>query len=289
MKTDIQRGFIPIVIIIIASIFAASAGAGVVLQTQGKLAPLAANISEIFTQKEEIVEELIAQQEVDVQPENQEEEITITEDDGVTEQIVQSNKETEEARKQAEEARLEAERLRLEVEQVKVAAEQELQRQQQANAETQRIAEENQQRELQAQQEQQFQETKSQLDNLLNQVNMIYQQKVAKEQEDKAQEDEYVASYCQQKEDEINSNYASRGLYSSGARISAIESLKITCPPEARSLWNAYANDEIYPFVLQLQNMQQQFQQYNQQLYSSCKEIYSNCSVYFDAAFPIDF
>ena len=134
-----------------------------------------------------------------------------------------------------------------------------------------------------------YQQKQQDLDNLINEVNRINQQKLATEQEYRVQENEFIVTYCKKKEDELNNNFGARGLYMSGMRIKAIEDLKITCPIEARNLFNASLNSATYPFVVQLQNMQKQFREYNQGLYSKCSQVSYNCSIYLDAAFPVNF
>ena len=138
-------------------------------------------------------------------------------------------------------------------------------------------------------QEKLYQQKQQVLDDLISQINEINQRKIATENAYRAQEEQFVTTYCKQKEDEINNNYGIRGLYSSGARIQAIENLKITCPTEARNVFNASLDDKTYPFVIQLQQMQRQFQDYNKSLYSACSRVSTNCSTYLDAAFPINF
>lgn len=134
-----------------------------------------------------------------------------------------------------------------------------------------------------------YQRRQQELDTLISEVNKINQQKLATEQEYRVQENEFIVTYCKKKEDELNNNFGARGLYMSGTRIKAIEDLKITCPIEARNLFNASLNSATYPFVVQLQNMQKQFREYNQGLYSACSRVSYNCSTYLDAAFPVNF
>jgi len=134
-----------------------------------------------------------------------------------------------------------------------------------------------------------YQRRQQELDNLINEVNRINQKKLVTEQEYRVQENEFIATYCKKKEDELNNNFGARGLYMSGMRTKAIEDLKITCQIEARNLFGASLNNATYPFVVQLQNMQKQFQEYNQGLYSACSQVSHNCSIYLDAAFPVNF
>jgi len=141
----------------------------------------------------------------------------------------------------------------------------------------------------QSQQEKQLYEQKrTELDNLINQITIANQKKIAKEEEYRAGEASFVATYCKKKEQELINNYGTRGLGLSGMATKAIEDLKITCPTEARNIFNASQNDATYPLVLQLQNMQRQFQDYNKSLYSACSKVSYNCSIYLDAAFPIN-
>lgn len=126
------------------------------------------------------------------------------------------------------------------------------------------------------------------LENLVSSINQFNSQKNVREQELFSQESDYISTYCEQREQEINDNYASRGLYFSGMRRKAIEDLKITCPTEARNLYRAYQNEVLYPLVVQQENMKRQFQQYNQRLYSDCTQYkFANCSIYVDAALPV--
>lgn len=159
--------------------------------------------------------------------------------------------------------------------------------------ERERLQEFAHQQELKKQQElelakQLYQNKTQELETFIAQINQINSRKVAEEQELRSQESQFIITYCNRKEEELSNNYASRGLTFSGARQKAIADLKITCPVEAKNIFNASLNDALYPFVVQLDNMKWQFQQYNQQLYSSCSRYnFSNCSVYMDAAFPI--
>ncbi|MCH7605146.1 hypothetical protein IID24_04140, partial [Patescibacteria group bacterium] len=224
-------------------------------------------------------------------------------------EIAKAKQEVEKAKAEAEKiraetAQLEVERLQLENSEIKAQLQRELKAQKLLEDILQRAQDEEQLNQVvespQAQQkelqqagqtnlEQRFEEMQNTLNYLTNQINTAYQQKTALEQQYNAEESEFVTLYCENKEEEINRNYASRGLYSSGARLSAIQDLKILCPPEARAFWNALMNEDTALFVIQLQNMQTQFIDYNRSLYSACSEIYSDCSIYFDAAFPVNF
>lgn len=133
-----------------------------------------------------------------------------------------------------------------------------------------------------------YQKKLQELEVFIAQINQINSRKIAEEQELRSQESQFIITYCNRKEEELSNNYASRGLTFSGARQKAIADLKITCPTEAKNIFSASTNDALYPFIVQLDNMKRQFQQYNQQLYSSCNQHnFNNCSVYMDAAFPI--
>jgi hypothetical protein len=132
--------------------------------------------------------------------------------------------------------------------------------------------------------------TQSSLTSLINQANILNQQKLQAEQQHFQGESQYISSYCSKKENELTSNYASRGLISSGMYYASLENLKSTCPTEARSVYRASLNGQIYPFIVKLKELENKFQEYNSQLYSDCTKIpSSNCSVYFDAAFPINY
>ncbi len=162
---------------------------------------------------------------------------------------------------------------------------QEIMRQQEL---TRKNEEEREQAELE-QEKQLYQQKQQLLDTLISQVSGIYQQKINLEQAYRAQEDQFITTYCKQREDEIDNNFGVRGLFFSGARVKAIEDSRVMCPAEARSVFNASLSDKMYPFVIQLQQMQRQFQDYNRSLYSACARVSTNSSIYLDAAFPINF
>ena len=108
-KIKTQKGFIqiPLLIIVIASIVVASAGAGVVLHKQGKLAPLVANISEVFKGTKDITtveEEELKSGDLQVEQEPK----------SVRGEAIQ-----QEASQEDEKAKAEAERLRKEAEEQK--------------------------------------------------------------------------------------------------------------------------------------------------------------------------
>ena len=144
MKEQIknQKGFIPLLIIIIASIIVASAGTGVVLQKQGKLTPFIANVSEVFTGvKEEVSQSEINQEEVSQQ------------------ELERAKLEVDKNKQEAEKAQTEAERLKKVAEEAKIKAEQELQQlEAQRLVEKQRIQEELQRQEEARQLELQYQQ-----------------------------------------------------------------------------------------------------------------------------------
>ena len=99
-----KKGFIqiPLLIIVIASVVIASAGAGIVLHKQGKLASLTATISEIFKKTEDTITV-----EKEVGPEQIEQEPTIKKE------AIQQNKELQDAELKAEKNKAEVEKLKL--------------------------------------------------------------------------------------------------------------------------------------------------------------------------------
>ena len=129
----------------------------------------------------------------------------------------------------------------------------------------------------------------SQINEIIKQADIINQQKKIAEEQYLQGENSYITTYCQKKEDELNNNYASRGLFSSGARYASIENLKVICPVEARSIYRASLDSNLYPFVVQLDDLKRKFQEYNSDLYSNCSRDSYNCSIYFNATFPIDY
>jgi hypothetical protein len=92
-----KKGFIqiPLLIGIITSVVITSAGAGVILHTQGKLTPLTASISEGFRRTEKPIT---------IEPEELSEEIQLEEP------AIQETEEVSELQEELEEARLEIER-----------------------------------------------------------------------------------------------------------------------------------------------------------------------------------
>ncbi len=309
MKRNSRKGFIPILVIVLLSIITVLAGTGIVLEKQ-EILDFSMGTASVF------------QAEVEIQPEPQQKKEQ-------NEEIIKKEIEPDitRTRQIAEEARLKDERLQKKIESTRLEAErqerarkvsEDLERQtvayqrkqaeqlliqqrqtfeeaeRQRALETQRQQELVRQEELRRQQEleaekQLYQQLQSELSSLINQINSVDYQRTLREQQLHTQEGEFVITYCDGREDEINNNYASRGLYFSGMRQAAIEESRISCPIEARNLFNAYTNDSLYPFVLQLQDMKNQFQEYNQMLYSSCSITSSNCSTYMNAAFPINF
>lgn len=143
-----QKGFIPIIAIVIALVLIASAGAGVVLERRGKLQEITATVAEVFRGAGE---DKAKAPEVPQKQQGQEQEQKEVQPDQASvagEQAVSHNASAEKARQETEEARLEAERLRLEAERARAQAEQELQRQQEAYVETQRRQQELQNQQL---------------------------------------------------------------------------------------------------------------------------------------------
>ena len=113
-KIKTQKGFIQIsllIAIILAVVIVSVATTGVVLHKQGKLSPLAANISEVFEKTEEVAvtEEIESEGPQIEQPEISQEEIL--------------QQELEQAKRETEKAKAEAERLRKETEEAKRLAE----------------------------------------------------------------------------------------------------------------------------------------------------------------------
>lgn len=118
-----QKGFVPILIIIIASIIVASAGTGVILHKQGKLAPLVADISEVFKGGKKTVtlepkEAGLETQELEQKADQAELEAEqLRQQAEATQEEVEKEKliaETEKAKAEAEKARLEAEQAKAE-------------------------------------------------------------------------------------------------------------------------------------------------------------------------------
>jgi len=124
-----QRGFIPLLVIVVTSIVVVSVGAGVILHKQGKLAPLVANISEVFKTSEDITSEELqiekepemSQRETEQEEKLKEVELEIKESEQEVEETEKLRllAETEKAKAEAEKARLEAERARAEAERLK--------------------------------------------------------------------------------------------------------------------------------------------------------------------------
>lgn len=173
-----QKGFIPLLIIVIASIVVASAGTGVVLHSQGKLTPFIANVSEVFTgaKNTTIIEEeglKTEDQQIEQEPKPTEKEKIQGEPNQEQGEIHQQ--ELEDARRKAEEARREAEQLRKEAE--KQQKQEELRRQE----EVRRLLEEEQrQKEIEEQERQEElrikQEAEKEKVEMENGLNRLYTQ-----------------------------------------------------------------------------------------------------------------
>ena len=212
-KIKTQKGFIqiPLLVIIIAFVVVATGvGTGVVLQKQGKLSPLIANISEVFKG----IEEATTLEEEEIKPEEprKEQELGIGQ-----EEISQQEQELEKASLEAEKARQEAEKARLEAEAAKakaeaekatqearIKAEQELQRQ----LEAQRLAEEQRQKEIARQQELELQrqleeqrQKELELQQAINQLKNLCVQKLDEYNSQLSSLNEQILA----KENEINS------------------------------------------------------------------------------------
>ncbi len=168
-KIKTQKGFIqiPLLVIIIASIAIASAGTGVVLHKQGKLAPLVANISEVFKGTEEPTaikpeeakpEESLEQPQTEQEPEES-----------------QTEQELEKTRLEAEKAKQETEKIKLENERLK------------AEQEAQRLAEEQRQREIAKQEEL---ERQRQLEEQKKQEELKKQQEIQRLVEEQKRQEE---------------------------------------------------------------------------------------------------
>lgn len=129
-----QKGFIPILIIVIALIIVASAGTGMVLYSQGKLSPFIANITEVFKGAEDAapIEEEVIQKAEEAEIQSEEARIKAERAELEVEKLKQQAEvakeeterarllaEAEKAKAEAEKARLEAERARVEVERLR--------------------------------------------------------------------------------------------------------------------------------------------------------------------------
>ncbi len=115
-KTKEQKGFIqiPLLLIIIASVIATSAGAGIILHKQGKLTPLVAAISEVFkgTGETAITEEIKPEEPQIEQPEINQEEVT-------QQELEQTRLDAEKTKTEAEKFKTEVENLKKEIESLK--------------------------------------------------------------------------------------------------------------------------------------------------------------------------
>jgi len=210
-KIKTQKGFIQIpllVAILVAIILASTVTTGVVLQKQGKLAPLIANISEVFEGTGEPVivgEEEIEPEEMQAEqkPETNQEEIT-------QQELEKIRLETKKARQEAEKAKLEAEATKAKAEaekatqEARIKADQELQRQ----LEAQRLAEEQRQKEIARQQElerqRQLEEQRQkelELQQAINQLKNLFVQKLNEYNSKLSSLNEQILA----KENEINS------------------------------------------------------------------------------------
>lgn len=149
-----QKGFIqiPLLIAVIVSIIAVSTVAtGIVLHKQGKLAPLVANVSQVFKGTEDVEPEAKSEEPKTEQEQSLLEETNQEENSQTAQELEQAKLEAEKAKQEAERAKAETERLKAEQEANRTKAEAEKLK---AEQEAQRIAEEQQrQEELREQQE----------------------------------------------------------------------------------------------------------------------------------------
>lgn len=120
-KIKNQKGFIPLIVIIITSLVVVSAG--VVLYKQGKLAPLTANISEVFKGKTTEIETIPKAKPQLEETEQPQLELESNQEEISKQRLEEARLEIEKAKQEAERTRLEAEKAKAEIERLKKEAE----------------------------------------------------------------------------------------------------------------------------------------------------------------------
>lgn len=155
-KIKTQKGFIqiPLLMAVIISIIAVSTAiTGIVLQKQGKLTPLIANISQIFQKDKEVKPEIESEEPKTEQKESLLGEISQENSQTEIEQKLEQTKlEVEKAKQEAEKAKLEVGRLKAEQEAQKLSEERQRQEELQKQQEVQKVAKEQKQKELEKKQ-----------------------------------------------------------------------------------------------------------------------------------------